>query len=131
MKKDKPKDKRQDKSFLLTGDNLTAMKARRLKRNVQKLTPVPVPANCDCNVMHLTKIVISYAPKSRKRGASNIVLSMSAWGTTGQRKRMKLPSVKLPRKLVNREKSLPNDSNEFFKKLEVMLSLSCYKKIVV
>lgn len=113
-KEKKPK----EKSFFVSGDNLTTLKTRRLRRNPPKLPPIA--RQCDCNVMHLTKVVISYAPKSRKRGASNIVLSMTAWGTTSQRKRMKLPSVKLPRKLVNCEKSLTHNSDEFFKKLEVI-----------
>lgn len=112
--------KQKEKSFYVTGDNLAARKPRRIKRKPLKLPQIIPPANCECGVMHLTRIVISYAPRSRKRGASNIVLSMTTWGTTGQRKRMKLPSVKIARKIrVAQEKPVVYDSTEFFKKLEV------------
>ncbi|KAH9643443.1 hypothetical protein HF086_002562 [Spodoptera exigua] len=117
--KDAAKDKKStEKSFFVTGDTLATLKTRRVRRNAPKLPTIVKPGTCDCGLMHLTRIVISYAPKSRKRGASNIVLSMTAWGTTGQRKRMKLPSVKLTRKLVNGDKSLTHNTDEFFKKLE-------------
>ncbi|KAF9423868.1 hypothetical protein HW555_000926, partial [Spodoptera exigua] len=120
--KDAAKDKKsKEKSFFVTGDTLATLKSRRLRRNAPKLPTIVKPGTCDCGLMHLTRIVISYAPKSRKRGASNIVLSMTAWGTTGQRKRMKLPSVKLTRKLVNGDKSLTHNTDEFFKKLENQL----------
>lgn len=129
--KDTAKDKKtKEKSFYVTGDNLAALKniatlkSRRVRRNGPKLTQLVKPRTCDCSLMHLTRIVVSYAPKSRKRGASNIVLSMTAWGTTGQRKRMKLPSVKLTRKLVKSDKSLPQNTDEFFKKLEVLYCFS-------
>lgn len=123
--KDTAKDKSsKEKSFFVTGDTLATLKTRRVRRNTPKLPAIVKPGTCDCGLMHLTRIVISYAPKSRKRGASNIVLSMTAWGTTGQRKRMKLPSVKLTRKLVNGNMSLTHNSDEFFKKLEVMWVVS-------
>lgn len=121
--KDTAKEKRpKEKSFFLSGDNLTTSKTRRLRRNTPKLPAIVKSSagRCDCGLMHLTNIVISYVPKSRKRGASNIVLSMTACGNMGQRKRMKLPSVKLARKLVNGEKTLSHSNDEFFKKLEVM-----------
>ena len=128
--KDTAKDKKaKEKSFYVSGDNLatlknalSSLKSRRVGRIAPKLPPLVKPETCDCNQMHLTKIVLRYAPKSRKRGASNMVLSMTAWGTTGQRKRMKLPSVKLTKKLVNGEKSLTHNTDDFFKKLEVLLS---------
>lgn len=112
------KEKQKEKSFYVTGDNLpTTLKPFRLKRPI-KLTPL---TRCDCNFMHLTKFVINYAPRSRKRGASsNMVLCMTALGTTGQRKRMKLPSVQLPRKSKKRGKPSSYNSDEFFKKLEVI-----------
>ncbi|XP_021200224.3 uncharacterized protein LOC110383732 isoform X2 [Helicoverpa armigera] len=120
--KDVAKDKKlKEKSFFVTGDNLSTLRTRRIRRKAPKLPPLVRARTCDCNSMHLTKIVISYAPRSRKRGASNIVLSMTAWGTTGQRKRMKLPSVKLTRKLVTSEKPLSHNTDEFFKKLENQL----------
>lgn len=118
-KEKKPKEKPKERSFFVTGDNLSTFKPFRFKRRTNKLPPIPTPSPCDCNLMHLTKIVINYAPKSRKRGASNIVLSMTAWGTTGQRKRMKLPSVKLQKKMVRKEKPVIYNSEEFFRKLEV------------
>lgn len=113
------KDKKgNEKSFFVTGDNLATIKPKRIKRKPLKLPPLIPPSPCDCNLLHLTKIVINYAPKRRKRGGSNIVLSMTAWGTTGQRKRMKLPSVKLTKALI-KKKPLVYDSDAFFKKLEV------------
>lgn len=108
-----------DRTFYVTGDNLATVKPRKIKRKPLKLPPIVPPAPCDCNLLHLTKIVISYAPKRRKRGGSNIVLSMTAWGTTGQRKRMKLPSVKLAKKIKEKQKPLVFNSDEFFRKLEV------------
>ncbi|XP_060803375.1 uncharacterized protein LOC106137895 isoform X2 [Amyelois transitella] len=119
----KYKDKKsKEKSFFVTGDNLVTPKLKKTKRKPLKLLPiVPPPSPCDCTLMHLTKIVINYAPKSRKRIASNIVLSMTAWGTTGQRKRMKLPAIRLPKKVVIREKQLMHDTEDFFRKLENQL----------
>lgn len=120
LRKDKrPKDKPKERSFFVTGDNLSTLKPFRFKRRTSKLPPISTP--CDCNLMHLTKIVINYAPRSRKRGASNIVLSMTAWGATGQRKRMKLPSVTLPKKMVKKEKPVIYNSDNFFRNLEVKL----------
>lgn len=118
VRKDGKEKKVKEKRFFVSGDNLATIKPRKIKRKPLKLPTVIPPAPCDCNSMHLTKIVISYAPKSRKRGASNIVLSMTAWGTTGQTKRVKLPSVQLSRKL-KKDRPLIYDSEAFFKKLEV------------
>ncbi|XP_063624228.1 uncharacterized protein LOC134796175 isoform X2 [Cydia splendana] len=139
LRKEKPKEKNQkpslavtqsskkEKSFFITGDNLYTVKQRRVKR--RPLLPSLTPSSCDCNLLHLTRIVINYAPKSRKRIASNIVLSMTAWGATGQRKRMKLPSVLLPKK-VKKEKPLNHDSDEFFKKLENQLKALKLGKVI-
>lgn len=130
-KKEKPKDKKQNNSTMLpTADRLAAKKPRNLRSSPQKLPFIVTPKMCDCNVRHLTRIFISYAPKSRKRGASNIVWSVTAWDTAGQRKRMKLPSVKLSRKLVKQEKTLNYDNDEFFRQLEVILSLSHFKNVL-
>lgn len=115
-KEKQTKEIQKEKSFFITGDNLATFKHFRLKRRPSKL---PYLSTCDCNLMHLTKLVINYAPRSRKRGASsNMVLSMTALGTTGQRKRMKLPSVQLPRK--KKDIPLSRNSDQFFKKLEVI-----------
>lgn len=113
------KEIQKEKSFFITGDNLATFKPFRLKRRPSKL---PSLTRCDCCLMHLTKLVINCAPRSRKRGASsNMVLSMTALGTTGQRKRMKLPSVQLPRKSKKKDKPLSYNSDQFFKKLEVLI----------
>lgn len=122
IKKDIPKEKK-EKSFFVTGDNLYTTKPRRVKRKPSQIPSIIPSSPCDCNLMHLTRIIINYAPKSRKRGASNIVLSMTAWGATGQRKRMKLPSVLMPKKLLKKEKPLNYDSDQFFKKLEVLKAI--------
>lgn len=119
LKEKQTKEIQKEKSFFITGDNLATFKSFRLKRRPSKL---PSFTTCDCNLMHLTKLVIKYAPRSRKRGASessHMVLSMTALGTTGQRKRMKLPSVHLPRKSKKKDKPLSYNSDQFFKKLEV------------
>ncbi|XP_049873691.1 uncharacterized protein LOC126372133 isoform X2 [Pectinophora gossypiella] len=115
-----PKEKNRD-SFFVTGDNLKALKPLRFRRLRTKL-PLNALSTCDCHFMHLTRIMINYGTRNRKRGGSNIVLSMPAWGTTGQRKRMKLPSVKLPRKTDKKEKKpLGYNSDDFFRKLENQL----------
>lgn len=118
----------QKKGFFVTGDNLTTTKPRRIKSRPIKLPPIIPPAPCNCNSLHLTKIVINYAQKSRKRGASNIVLSMTAWGTASQRKRMKLPNVKLSRNL-KKDRPLIYNSEAFFKKLEVSKDF-CVKPVL-
>ncbi|XP_052753276.1 uncharacterized protein LOC113520801 isoform X2 [Galleria mellonella] len=115
-KEKKPK----DKSFIVSGDNLASLKSGRKKRRPLRLPPLELPSPCDCSLMHVTRIVINYAPKSRKRGASNIALSTTAWGTTGQRKRMRLPSIRLP-KPVKKEKPLSYNCDDFFRKLENQL----------
>lgn len=116
IKKDKPKEKKtKEKSFYVTGDNLSTVKPRRIKRKPLNIPPIVPPSPCDCSLMHLTRIVINYAPKTRKRGGSTIVLSMTSLGTTGQRKRMKLPSIQIKKK----QKPLVYDTDAFFKKLEV------------
>ncbi|XP_059052185.1 uncharacterized protein LOC131846796 isoform X2 [Achroia grisella] len=117
---DKKERKTKEKSFYVSGDNLVSFKPRRIKRRPLRLPPLEAPSPCDCSLMHVTRIVINYAPKSRKRGASNIALSMTAWGTTGQRKRMRLPSIKIS-KTVKKEKPLSYNSDDFFRKLENQL----------
>lgn len=124
LNENKTKEIHKEKSLFITADKLSTFKPFRLKRRPSKL---PTFTACDCNLMHLTKLVINYVPRSRKRGASsNMVLSMTALGTTGQRKRMKLPSVQLPRKSKKKEKPLSYNSDQFFKKLEVLKIYECY-----
>jgi hypothetical protein len=120
IKKDTPKDKKnKEKSFYVTGDNLSTVKPRRIKRKPLNIPPIIPSCRCECSLMHLTRIVINYAPKTRKRGGSNIIYSMTSLGTSWQHKRMKLPllpSVTISKK----EKPLLYDSDAFFQKLEVL-----------
>lgn len=111
-------EKYKEKAFFITGDNL---KPKRVKRRPLRLPPIVRNSSpCDCNLMHLTRVVLTYAPKSRKRGASNTLLSTTTWGTTGQMKRMKNNPVQ--KKLRRRvEKCLIYENDEYFKRLEVKL----------
>ncbi|KAG6444610.1 hypothetical protein O3G_MSEX003427 [Manduca sexta] len=102
-------------------NSLIRFKPKGAKRRPLKLPPVVTASPCDCDLMHLTKIVINYAPKSRKRGGSNIVFSMTAWGAAGRRKRMKLPSGRVIGKYVKHERPMFYNCDEFFKKLENQL----------
>lgn len=122
IKKDKPKQLTKEKSFYVTGDNLRTLKPRRIKRKPLDIPPIVPSSPCDCSLMHLSRIVINYAPKTRKRGASNIVFSTSL-GTTGQRKRMKLPSIQIKKK----EKLLMYDSEPFFRRLEVDFKIASHR----
>lgn len=109
---------KKEKSFFVTGDYLPALKPK-VRRKPLKLPPLNPPAPCDCNLMHLTRIVISYAPKSRKRGGSTIVLSRTSLGPTGQLKRIKLRTSQVPKKLMKKESQLSYNNEEFFRRLEV------------
>lgn len=106
-------EKCKDNSFYVTGDNL---KPKKTKRRPVRLPPLVHGSKCDCNVMHLTRVVVTYAPRSRKRGASNTVYSTTL-STTGQRKRKK--NNPLPKKLLRKVEALRHDKDEFFKRLEV------------
>ncbi|CAH0715332.1 unnamed protein product, partial [Brenthis ino] len=114
IKKQNPKEKPNNKSFYIN------YKPKQVKRKPLKVIPI-ASRTCECTFMHVTRIVISYAPKSRKRGASKIASSTTSWGTSGQEKRMKLPNMKITKKLIKREKTLTYDNSDFFKKLENQL----------
>ncbi|CAK1551277.1 unnamed protein product [Leptosia nina] len=110
---------KETKSFVISRENLASIKSKRVKRRLLALPSIIAPT-CDCSLMHVTRIVVNYAPKSRKRDGSNIILSMT-WGT-GQKKRMRLPSVKTVSK-AKKTKSVKDcyNSDEFFNKLETQL----------
>lgn len=112
-----PKRAKEIKNIVVSRENLASIKSKRVKRKLLALPSIIAPS-CDCSLMHVTRIVVSYAPKSRKRDGSNILLSMT-WGT-GQKKRLRLPSVKTMSK-KKKTKSIKEcyNSDEFFKKLEV------------
>ncbi|XP_045772632.1 uncharacterized protein LOC123872412 isoform X3 [Maniola jurtina] len=117
IKSRKPKDQK-EKSILVSGNNL--VKSKRIKRQPLNLPQIIAETPCECTVTHVNKIIINYAPKSRKRGASNIVLSVTSWDS-GKEKRMRLPNLKVTKKLIRKEKIVAYDSEEFFKKLENQL----------
>lgn len=126
IKRQKPKEQKpktvqikEDKSKDRYEDILNKSKSKRVKRKPLRIPPTITTTPCDCTFTHVTKIVVNFTPKSRKRGASNIVLSMTTWGTTGQHKRIKLPSVKIQKKLIKKDTNVTYDSGDFFKKLEV------------
>lgn len=112
IKKQKPKEKPKNKSYSIN------YKPEQVKRKPLKVIPI-ASKTCECTFMHVTRIVVNYAPRSRKRGASNVVSSTTPWGTSGQEKRMKLPNMKITKKLIKKEKTLTYDNGDFFKKLEV------------
>ncbi|XP_047503294.1 uncharacterized protein LOC125048591 isoform X2 [Pieris napi] len=118
-RKEDSKKEAQIKNVVISRENLASIKSKRVKRKLLALPSIIAPS-CDCSLMHVTRIVVSYAPKSRKRDGSNIVLSMM-WGT-GQKKRMRLPSVKTVAK-KKKTKSIKEccNSEEFFIKLENQL----------
>ncbi|XP_050350530.1 uncharacterized protein LOC126773597 [Nymphalis io] len=121
IKKQKPNEqKSKAKTVFKTGNNLAKSKPRRVKRKPLNIPMAISTTPCDCALMHVTRIVLNYAPKSRKRGASNIVFSVTSWGT-GQQKRLKLPSIQIKKKFIKKENTLAYDSNDFFKKLENQL----------
>ncbi|XP_050685007.1 uncharacterized protein LOC126979618 isoform X2 [Leptidea sinapis] len=97
--------------------------AKCRNRKPLKILP-PFSTSCECSLKHVTHIVVNYAPKSRKRGVSNIVLSMT-WEENGQKKRIKLPNLKLPSKKPKKNKLAKDSRNyendEFFLKLENQL----------
>ncbi|GBP76569.1 hypothetical protein EVAR_103172_1 [Eumeta japonica] len=110
------------KNLYVTGDNSKSLKQRR-HTNVKstKAPPIVKVHNCDCNVLHLTKVMVTYAPKSGKRGGSNIVLSTTVWGATGQRKRTKLRSKQAKKNSLKKRRSYNYNDDEFFKRLETQL----------
>lgn len=114
------KQKAKEKSFYVTGDNVTSLKPRR--RKPLRLPPMIPAPHCDCNFLHLTRIMIQYAPRSRKRLASTTVMSKTSFGTTGELKRMKLRPIQPAKKSVKKE-ALSSISDEFFKRLEVHVYL--------
>ncbi|CAG4971096.1 unnamed protein product [Colias eurytheme] len=118
----RPKEqKSKEKSVVISYDKLTTRKSKRIKRKLLKIPPI-IASNCDCSLMHVTRIVVNYAPKNRKRDASNIVLSMT-WATD-QKKRIRLPSVKTKEqttKTKNVKRKECYNSEEFFLKLENQL----------
>lgn len=119
-RKEEPKRDAQIKNIVITRENLASIKSKRVKRKLLALPSIIAPS-CDCSLMHVTRIVVSYAPKSRKRDGSNIVLSMT-WGT-GQKKRMRLPSVKpVAKKKKKKSTNECCNSEDFFMKLEVFYS---------
>lgn len=108
IRKQKPK----DKIYYIN------TKSKNAKRKPKQATPVVSSPSCECPLMHVTKIIIKYAPTSRKRVASNLVLPVTPLDSSGRKKR-KLPSVKISKKLIKRENTLVYDGDAFFKKLEV------------
>lgn len=123
IKKQKPKDKFKDKGFYITS------KVKNLKRKPIKAVPLVSIPSCECSLMHVTKIIIKYAPTSRKSVVSSLVLPMPL-DISGQKKR-KLPNVKISKKFIKRENSLTYDSDDFFKKLEVVLYIFRNQKHII
>lgn len=103
----------------IVNKNLDAAKPKYVYPNREKLFQKDTQLHCDCSVMHLTKIVIKYSPRVRKRGASDIILSMTTWGAIGQQKRVKFANVKLSKRNMTEKKHLTHKNEDFFKMLEV------------
>ncbi|XP_039753296.1 uncharacterized protein LOC120628753 isoform X2 [Pararge aegeria] len=130
IKSRKPKEKNQkDKCIIVSEDNFVTPKNKRVKRKPLTLPQIITTAPCECTVTHVNKIIINFAPTSKKRGASNIVLSLTSWEAEKEKK-IRLPNLKVTKKLIRRERIVTYDSEEFFKKLENQLKALNLGKVI-
>lgn len=126
----KPKEKNQKERNKGHGNLETSNSKTRRVKNPLNLPQIIASTPCECTVTHVNKIIINYARKSRKRGASNIVLSVTSWDS-GKEKRMRLPNLRVTKKLIRKERIVAYDSEEFFKKLEVIFVVNRFLKLRV